>query len=153
MGRGLRLQRSFRGGHYQLFTLALLTFAGGKLGNSLGVAELEFFEWLDDDDGGQDLEVLLQAFNSFPGYPTPEEFEILKAKMLELFPVRQSHQVNLPLARKKKKPLMSWNPARVRQVEKQALERGVNPWEIVQIRKKSWQIGLRKLRARQPTPS
>ena len=123
------------------------------MGHSLGVAELEFFEWLDDDDGGQDLEVLLQAFNSFPGYPTPEEFEILKAKMLELFPVRQSHQVNLPLARKKKKPLMSWNPARVRQVEKQALERGVNPWEIVQIRKKSWQIGLRKLRARQPTPS
>ena len=111
--------------------------------------DLDFLEWV-DDDAGQDPEILLLFWDSFPGIPSSEELIILKRKAKEQFPISQYPQANFPLARKKKKPLMAWNPAMVRAVEAQALERGVNPWEVVKIRKKSWQIGLRKLRARHP---
>ena len=109
-----------------------------------------FLDWV-DDDAGQDPEILIAAFLAFPGYPTATELGILKRRMKELFPPGKVEEK--PTVKRRKQVGMSWNAARVRQVEKQALERGVNPWEIVQIRKKSWQIGLRKLRAKAPTPS
>ena len=111
----------------------------------------DFIDWCDDAEG-QDLEILLAGYNAFPGIPTLAELVILKREMAKLFPVGEA-QRPAPTLRKRPKPLMAWNAARVRQVEKQALERGVDPWEVVEIKKKSWQIGLRKLRAKAPTPS
>ena len=110
------------------------------MGNSLDLAELEFFEWLDDDE--QDLEILLAAFLAFPGYPTATELGILKRRINEKFPPAEAKPI-----KKRKKAGMVWNVARVREVEARAIKRGVEPWEVVEIRKKSWQIGLRKLRA------
>ena len=114
------------------------------MGNSLDLDILTFLEWADDDE--QDPEILLAAFLAFPGYPTATEFGILKRRMKEKFPPgKQAVEAN-PL-KKRKKAGMVWNVARVHEVEARARKRGVEPWEVVEIRKKSWQIGLRKLRA------
>ena len=114
------------------------------MGNSLGVAELEFFEWLDDDDGGQDPYLLLDFWLAFPGIPSLEELAILKRKVKDQFPPAK---VEAKPLKKRKKAGMVWNVARVQEVEARAEELGLHPWEVVEIRKKSWEIGLRKLRA------
>ena len=110
------------------------------MGNSLDLDILTFLEWADDDE--QEPEILIQAFLAFPGYPTATEFGILKRRLKEKFPPVESKPI-----KKRKKAGMVWNVARVREIEARAIKRGVEPWEVVEIRKKSWQIGLRKLRA------
>ena len=86
---------------------------------------------------------LYRLFSPFQGIQRLTEFGILKRRLKEKFP--QKVESN-PL-KKRKKAGMVWNVARVREVEARAIKRGVEPWEVVEIRKKSWQIGLRKLRA------
>ena len=110
--------------------------------NNLDLDVLTFLEWADDDE--QDLEILLAAFLAFPGYPTVTELGILKRRIKEKFP---PGKVEAKPIKKRKKAGMVWNVARVREVEARAAERGLPPWEVVEIKKKSWQIGLRKLRA------
>ena len=83
---------------------------------------MNFLDWCDDEEG-RILEILLAAFLAFPGIPTLAELVILKREMAKLFPVGEA-QRPAPTLRKRPKPLMAWNAARVRQVEKQALERG-----------------------------
>ena len=112
------------------------------MGNSLDLDVLMFLEWADDDE--QDPEILLAAFLAFPGYPTPTELGILKRRIKEKFPPAK---VEAKPLKKRKKAGMVWNVARVQEVEARAEELGLHPWEVVEIRKKSWEIGLRKLRA------
>ena len=117
--------------------------------NNLDLDVLIFLEWVDDDE--QDPEILLAAFLAFPGYPTATELGILKRRMKELFPPGKVEEK--PTVKRRKQVGMAWNAAKVQEVEARAEKLGLPPWEIVQIRKKSWQIGLRKLRAKAPTPS
>ena len=109
--------------------------------NNLDLDILTFLDWADDDE--QDPEILLAAFLAFPGYPTATELGILKRRIKEQFPQKAEAK---PL-KKRKKAGMVWNVARVQEVEARAIKRGVEPWEVVEIREKSWKIGLRKLRA------
>ena len=110
--------------------------------NNLDLDVLTFLEWADDDE--QDPEILLAAFLAFPGIPTATELGILKRRIKEQFPPGKVESTPL---KKRKKAGMVWNVARVQEVEARAIKRGVEPWEVVEIKKKSWQIGLRKLRA------
>ena len=116
--------------------------------NNLDLDVLIFLEWVDDDE--QDPEILLAAFLAFPGYPSATELGILKRRMNELFP---PVKVAVKPSKKRTKVGMFWTNESVQKVTARAEKLGLHPWEVVEIKKKSWQIGLRKLRAKATGPS
>ena len=90
--------------------------------NNLDLAEQEelLLDWADDDE--QDYKILLAFWDSFPGFPSEEELEILKRKAKEQFPI--SHAPPAKPSRNRKKAGMVWNVARVQEVEARAIKRG-----------------------------
>ena len=115
--------------------------------NNLDLAEQEelLLDWA-DDDGGQDPEILLAFWDSFPGFPSLEEMAILKRRAKEQFPISHAPPAK-PL--KKRKRVRHGSGRMLRESKKwtsRARRRLVlPPWEVVGIRKKSWQIGLTKI--------